>query len=235
LYSVEKEKIEILKELGLSQTNGSIFGLQNENSDTIDIISWINENRAVLERAGFAIEQEHGPTEYYLGQIQLLVTVKNGIDWFDVHAIMKLEGFEIPFIKLRKNIIERKREYILPNGKIVILPAEWFNQFAQIVNLADIHEESYRVRNIHVSLLADLDEYLHEAPPTPEWSEALALGKIPPIDLPSFFEGTINWRDFVGLISCIKIILGLCWQMIWGWVRRFKRSLIFNYWRPLIE
>jgi SNF2 family DNA or RNA helicase len=192
LYSVEKEKIEILKELGLSQTNGSIFGLQNENSDTIDIISWINENRAVLERAGFAIEQEHGPTEYYLGQIQLLVTVKNGIDWFDVHAIMKLEGFEIPFIKLRKNIIERKREYILPNGKIVILPAEWFNQFAQIVNLADIHEESYRVRNIHVSLLADLDEYLHEAPPTPEWSEALALGKIPPIDLPSFFEGELR-------------------------------------------
>ena len=177
LYSVEKEKIESLKELGLRQTNGSMFSLQNEDSAAVDVISWINENRAVLERSGFEIQQEQGATEYYLGPIQLLVTVKNGIDWFDVHAIMKLDGFEIPFIKLRKHIIERRREYILPNGKIVILPSEWFDQFAQIVNLADIHDESYRIRNIHVSLLSDLDEYLNEAPPTPEWSEALAHGK----------------------------------------------------------
>ena len=192
LYSVEKEKIESLKELGLKQTNGSIFSLQNEDSNAVDVISWINENRAVLERSGFEIQQEQCATEYYLGPIQLLVTVKNGIDWFDVHAIMKLDGFEIPFIKLRKHIIERRREYTLPNGKIVILPAEWFDQFAQIVNLADIHDESYRIRNIHVSLLSDLDEYLNEAPPTPEWSEALAHGKIPMIDLPSQFVGELR-------------------------------------------
>jgi SNF2 family DNA or RNA helicase len=192
LYSVEKEKIESLKELGLKQTNGSIFSLQDEDSSAVDVISWINENRAVLERSGFEIQQEQGATEYYLGPIQLLVTVKNGIDWFDVHAIMKLDGFEIPFIKLRKHIIERRREYILPNGKIVILPSEWFDQFAQIVNLADIHDESYRIRNIHVSLLSDLDEYLNEAPPTPEWSEALAHGKIPMIDLPSQFVGELR-------------------------------------------
>ena len=192
LYSVEKEKIESLKELGLKQTNGSIFTLQDEDSSAVDVISWINENRAVLERSGFEIQQEQGATEYYLGPIQLLVTVKNGIDWFDVHAIMKLDGFEIPFIKLRKHIIERRREYILPNGKIVILPSEWFDQFAQIVNLADIHDESYRIRNIHVSLLSDLDEYLNEAPPTPEWSEALAHGKMPMIDLPSSFVGELR-------------------------------------------
>ena len=192
LYSVEKEKIESLKELGLKQTNGSMFSLQDEGSSAVDVISWINENRAVLERSGFEIQQEQGVTEYYLGPIQLLVTVKNGIDWFDVHAIMKLDGFEIPFIKLRKHIIERRREYILPNGKIVILPAEWFDQFAQIVNLADIHDESYRIRNIHVSLLSDLDEYLNEAPPTPEWSEALTHGKMPMIDLPSEFVGELR-------------------------------------------
>ncbi len=192
LYSVEKEKIESLKELGLKQTNGSIFSLQDEDSSAVDVISWFNENRAVLERSGFEIQQEQGATEYYLGPIQLLVTVKNGIDWFDVHAIMKLDGFEIPFIKLRKHIIERRREYILPNGKIVILPSEWFDQFAQIVNLADIHDESYRIRNIHVSLLSDLDEYLNEAPPTPEWSEALAHGKMPMIDLPSSFVGELR-------------------------------------------
>ncbi len=192
LYSVEKEKIESLKELGLKQTNGSIFSLQDEDSSAVDVISWINENRAVLERSGFEIQQEQGAIEYYLGPIQLLVTVKNGIDWFDVHAIMKLDAFEIPFIKLRKHIIERRREYILPNGKIVILPSEWFDQFAQIVNLADIHDESYRVRNIHVSLLRDLDEYLNEAPPTPEWSEALAHGKIPMIELPTSFVGELR-------------------------------------------
>lgn len=192
LYSVEKQKIETLKELGLIQTNGSLFSLDSADLDAFDIVSWLNENRGALERAGFEIQQEDGSTQFYLGSIQLLVTVKNGIDWFDVHAIVKLEGFEIPFIKLRKNILEKRREYVLPNGKIVILPAEWFNQFAQIVNLADVHDESYRVRNIHVSLLADLDEYLNEAPPTPDWTEALHRGTIPTAEMPEDFKGELR-------------------------------------------
>ncbi|MBM3438878.1 MAG: DEAD/DEAH box helicase [Bacteroidetes bacterium] len=192
LYSVEKQKIETLKELGLVQTNGSLFSLDSADLDAFDIVSWVNENRGALERAGFEIQQEDGSTQFYLGSIQLLVTVKNGIDWFDVHAIVKLEGFEIPFIKLRKNILEKRREYVLPNGKIVILPAEWFNQFAQIVNLADVHDESYRVRNIHVSLLADLDEYLNEVPPTSDWTEALHRGTIPTAEMPEDFKGELR-------------------------------------------
>jgi SNF2 family DNA or RNA helicase len=192
LYSVEKQKIDSLKELGLLQTNGSLFTLQDLETESIDIVSWINENRGALERSGFEIQQEEGTTQYYLGGIQLLVTVKNGIDWFDVHALVKFDEFEIPFIKLRKHILDKKREYVLPNGKVVILPAEWFTQFAQIVNLADVHDEAYRVRNIHVSLLADLDVYLNEAPPTPDWTEALHRGIIPPVDLPTGFNGELR-------------------------------------------
>lgn len=192
LYSVEKQKIDSLKELGLSQTNGSLFTLQDLQTESINIVSWINENRSALERSGFEIQQEEGATQYYLGGIQLLVTVKNGIDWFDVHAVVKFDEFEIPFIKLRKHILDKKREYLLPNGKVVILPSEWFTQFAQIVNLADVHDEAYRVRNIHVSLLADLDEYLNEAPPTPDWTEALHRGTIPPVDLPTGFNGELR-------------------------------------------
>jgi SNF2 family DNA or RNA helicase len=192
LYSVEKQKIDSLKELGLLQTNGSLFTLQDLETESIDIVSWINENRGALERSGFEIQQEEGATQYYLGGIQLLVTVKNGIDWFDVHAVVKFDEFEIPFIKLRKHILDKKREYVLPNGKVVILPVEWFTQFAQIVNLADVHDEAYRVRNIHVSLLADLDEYLNEAPPAPDWTEALHRGTIPAVDLPTGFNGELR-------------------------------------------
>ena len=192
LYSVEKQKIETLKELGLLQTNGSLFTLESEQSDALNIVSWVNENRGALERAGFELQQEDGATQYYLGGIQLLVSVKNGIDWFDVHAIVKLDGFEIPFIKLRKHILEKRREYVLPNGKVVILPSEWFDQFAQIVNLADVHDESFRVRNIHVSLLADLDDYLQEAPPTPDWTEALHRGTVPTAELPEGFTGELR-------------------------------------------
>lgn len=192
LYSVEKQKIEELKELGLSQTNGSLFALENGVDQSLDLISWINENKGSLERSGFEIQQEEGTNQYYLGPIQLQVNVKNGIDWFDVHAIVKLDGFEIPFIKLRKHIIDKKREYVLPNGKIVVLPSAWFVQFAQIVNLADVHDESFRVRNIHVSLLSDLDEYLHESPPTPDWTEALNRGNVPAVNLPAEFKGELR-------------------------------------------
>jgi hypothetical protein len=121
LYSVEKQKIENLKELGLIQTNGSLFTLESSDIDSLDIVAWINDNRGALERAGFELQQEDGGTQFYLGSIQLSVTVKNGIDWFDVLAIVKLDGFEIPFIKLRKHILEKRREYILPNGSPSLL------------------------------------------------------------------------------------------------------------------
>lgn len=197
-YSVEKEQIGNLKELGLSQTSGSFFALDNVENSTVDIISWVNENRSALERLGFEIEQDGGAVQYYLGQIQLTVTVKNGIDWFDVYAIVKLEDFEIPFIKFRKHIIERRREYILPNGVVVILPIEWFEQFSQIVHLADVYDEAYRIRNIHVSLLSDLDEYLNEAISAVDWTEALIHGKIPEVELPEEFVGELRNYQFEG-------------------------------------
>lgn len=192
LYSVEKEKIASLKELGLMQSDGSLFTLQNDVSPSTHIIAWINENRELLERSGFEIQQEEGLTQYYLGSIQLLVTIKKGIDWFNVHAIVKFDGFEIPFIRLRKHILENRREYVLPDGKVVVLPDEWFSQFAQIVNLADVQGEAYRIRNIHVSLLSDLDEYLKEAPQLPDWTAAFSHSNIPKLPLPDGLVGELR-------------------------------------------
>ncbi len=192
-YGFEKAKVKFLNELGLKQSAGSLFS-NEEHTHSYDLVAWINENKEILERNGFEIAQENSQTKFYLGPINLQVVVNNGIDWFDVKAIVKLNGFEIPFIKLRKHIIDRRREYLLPNGEIVILPQEWFDRFQQIVNLSEIHDDSFRVRNIHVSLLADLDEYLENAPQIENWAQALESPNIPDYELPVGFKATM--RDY---------------------------------------
>ncbi len=192
-HAFEKEKLEYLNELGLIQHTGSLFALPDVDN-TPDFIAWLNENREALYRGGFTIQQESNATRYYLGNIQLVVNVQNGIDWFDVKAVVKLANFEIPFIKLRKNILEKKQEYLLPNGEIVILPKEWFNRFSPIVNLSEIHDEAYRVRNIHVSLLSYLDEYLENAPSIKELAQQLTNTVMPEYGIPEGFNA--EFRDY---------------------------------------
>ena len=192
-HAFEKERIEFLNELGLVQHTGSLFVLPDVDN-TPDFIAWINEHTDALERGGFKIQQEGSQSKYYLGNIQLSVSVQNGIDWFDVKAVVKLANFEIPFIKLRKNILDRKQEYLLPNGEIVILPKEWFSRFSQIVNLSEIHDDSYRVRNIHVSLLSYLDEYLENKPSIKEWTEQFTNTEMPDYSIPNGFNA--EFRDY---------------------------------------
>jgi SNF2 family DNA or RNA helicase len=202
-YQIENEKISILKELGLEVNEGSLFSVPMEDS-SYSLIQWINEHTEDLQRKGFKVEQDFTEVNYYLGKIELKIKVNQFEDWFDVMAVVKFGDFEIPFSRLKNNILQKKKEFVLPDGSIAILPDEWFARFSQIVNLADFDDKTLRLKNIHVGLLDNIQDLFEEELPKTKWNEVLSTD-LPDYELPSDFVAELreyqkegyNWIKFL--------------------------------------
>jgi hypothetical protein len=202
-YQIENEKISILKELGLEVNEGSLFSVPMEDT-AYSLIQWINEHTEDLQRKGFKVEQDFTEVNYYLGKIELKIKVNQFEDWFDVMAVVKFGEFEIPFSRLKNNILQKKKEFVLPDGSIAILPDEWFARFSQIVNLADFDDKTLRLKNIHVGLLDNIQDFFEEELPKTKWNEVLSTD-LPDYELPSDFVAELreyqkegyNWIKFL--------------------------------------
>lgn len=196
-YNLENEKLDLLRELGVENIEGSLFALPDAEQN-YELIEWLNRNAETLKRNGFIVEQETGDVQYFLGQVQLEVKVKQGADWFDVMAVVRFGTHEIPFIRLRKHILEKRREYLLPDGKVAILPDEWFTRFGKMAHLADVEGECYRIRNIHFSLLDDLSDYVDVDQAKQGWEDLLKDRTIPEYPLPSMLKADLRHYQVEG-------------------------------------
>ena len=202
--SLEADKIAFLRELGLENVEGSLFCLPGAEQN-YELITWLNSNCEILLRNGFQIDQEQAETRFYLGAVSLDVKLKKGADWFDVLAVVRFGAFEIPFIKLRKNILDKKREFVLPNGEVAILPDEWFTRFGKIAHLADVEGDCFRVRHIHFSLLEDLSEFVDVEIAKSGWENLMKDHAIPDYPLPDGVNADLrhyqkegyNWIRFL--------------------------------------
>lgn len=129
-------------------------------------VNWLNTYKEDLDRKDIRLEQNLGGNNFYTGNQVLDVSVKMEDDWFDLHAIVKFGAFEIPFLRLKRNILSGKREFILPNGEVAILPIEWFVKYREILPFSDNQGDNLRFSKHHFSLLEntvdDLDEKILE-------------------------------------------------------------------------
>lgn len=183
--SWEEHKLKVLSELGLEMSTGSLFSLQAELQQNIySLIQWLNLNSARLEQEGFVIDQTTTNEKYFLHPIHVEFTIQKGNDWFDLLALVQFGNFSIPFSYLRKNILERKREFVLPDGSIAILPESWFSKFNELAHFSEIEDEKLKLKNIHVGLLESIKEYLKPSAEQEDILNAFAQEKIEPIPAP---------------------------------------------------
>jgi len=144
-FNEEREKIDALLSLGLKQDYKKDFILLNAENGLIDYISWLNKNSQALLNAGIVSENSHA-NKYYTGKIEVKKGKLAKHDWFDMKIVICLEGFEIPFYKFRKNIILYQRDYELPDGKIVILPIEWFVNYRELLLFGQEVKNKIRIK-----------------------------------------------------------------------------------------
>ena len=144
----------------MKETNGyfTIQGtdlLETENAMHF-LINWVNNNKDKLERKGIQITQEKLDKTYFTGIQRLEMKTKKSGDWFDVFATVHFGEFSIPFVKLKKYILNDIREFELPNGEIAVLPEEWFARYKGLIPFGKIKGETFQFEKHHFTLLQNV-------------------------------------------------------------------------------
>jgi superfamily II DNA or RNA helicase len=118
-----------------------------------DLLEWINRNYGELSDCGLIPGVRTGGKAYYTGSFDLLMGSKLENDWFDIHALVKLGDMEMPFWKFRNHILENRREYELPDGRIFVLPREWLTRYHDLFEFATGENGKLRLHKQHFSIL----------------------------------------------------------------------------------
>ena len=147
---LENKMQKKLKEMGLQQ-KASTFSLPG--SETIyNLMEWLINQYPEIAKAGFELKQ-HPEKEYILSKATLKSGIKTGLDWFDLNVKVDAGSFSFPFVKLRQNILDGNREYVLPSGEIFLIPEEWMTEYSDLMTFAESDTKTLRVKKHHYMLL----------------------------------------------------------------------------------
>lgn len=122
-------------------------------SQVYNLIEWLNRNYDELMESGFSISQKSGEKSFHQGSYSLKIRSELHNDWFDIYAILKIGEFEIPFLNLRKHILEENREYILPDKSIFVIPSEWFARFREMFEFCKKKDDTIQLHKQHFIIL----------------------------------------------------------------------------------
>lgn len=154
----EAETDQFLKNLGLKMDHRGFYNLPLEESFTKDeemseLVNWLNLNQPLLEKKKIQIQQNFFDKKYFLQTIHIETRVQARGDWFDIQAVVHLGGYKIPFIRFRNHILHNSREYVLPNGEVMILPREWFSTYGDLMLFSKKGEELISISKLHYKLI----------------------------------------------------------------------------------
>ena len=156
----EKKQYNLLLSLGLKKTSSLFSNLEvavEEENPSYAAINWVNEHIEILLAAGFEIEQATGQKRFVFGANKIDLEVKEGNDWFDINAVVWFGKYQIPFLSLKQHILHKRREFLLPDGEVAIIPEKWFTQYGSLFSLAET-TSGIKLKKHHIGLINDLAE-----------------------------------------------------------------------------
>jgi len=120
---------------------------------------WLHEHAPALAELGFAVRGAASAREdYFIGPVRVEVGIAERGDWFDVRGTVWFGDFEVPFMRLRPYILQRRREYRLPNGQVAFIPEEWFTDYLELFAFAEETDgQPLALRRHHLALVAGLE------------------------------------------------------------------------------
>jgi superfamily II DNA or RNA helicase len=160
-HVTENHIISALLKMGLVNRSESWFIPLEANRQSgpelqYALINWLNFHCTELQQLGVVIKQEPSSGVYYLNKLDLQVQINESeTDWFDLKAVIRLDTLEIPFVRFRQHILEGRREFVLPDGRLIILPMEWFARFRNLISFSTAENDLLKLGKQHLSLLED--------------------------------------------------------------------------------
>ncbi|SKB68017.1 DEAD/DEAH box helicase [Daejeonella lutea] len=209
--SWEKNKLNILQELGLKSTGSlflSVFTTEQgsiEEDSPFSIINWLNEHHDELETKGFTFEQTDGGKRFVIGKSKIDLEIRENNDWFDIHAVVHFGPYQIPFIDLKNHILNKIREFKLPSGEIAVIPEHWFAQYSNLLQFTE-GSKNLKLKKHHVGLVNDFaNSELASVSMDRKLQKLTEFEEIEDSDIPKFFNGVLrpyqkagyNWFHFL--------------------------------------
>ncbi len=150
----EDRVLKILLTNGLKLAHDNVFIL-NKDQDKYNLVNWLNANTKMLMEHGFHLEQDIADMKFFTGFMEITVRFEEKNDWFDVYAMANFgDEFEISIISLRKHLLNGIREFKLPDGRIAILPEEWFGKYTDLVSFGEDYRDRLRLNKKHYFLVS---------------------------------------------------------------------------------
>ncbi|HOB77377.1 MAG TPA: DEAD/DEAH box helicase [Bacteroidales bacterium] len=195
--------------IDLNEENNEI----NENETLYDYINFINLNSELFANKNIELDTKTFKEKYFLGKVELKQHIKkSGIDWFDLQIEVCFDDYCIPFYVLRNNILENRRDFVLPDGRVALLPREWFAQYKELAILSQKGKNNVKVTKTQLKLFKEIN--------TPQSQidadvKQLKLDQLPDVKIPPSVRKTlrpyqqkgVNWfefldqHDFGGILS----------------------------------
>lgn len=218
----EQKKANEILSLGLilETPNHFLLPKHSDEEDEFSLHDWLNDHFDVLAEKNFMIDQSHGEKRYVFGKSSINLTFKENNDWFDIHAIVRFGEYEIPFIDLKGHILNRKREFQLPNGEIAVIPESWFNTYGNLFAFAE-GSKNLKLKKHHVGLIQDYaNSELAEVTMDRKLQRLEHFEEIADTPTPVHFKGELrpyqkagfNWFNFLSsynLGGCLADDMGL--------------------------
>lgn len=146
--TVEEQTVQLLTNAGLQQLNATHFQLSAKAPEKT-IVEWINNHREMLQQS-FHLTSNVGNALYCLDEIRIEQSCDDEVDWFELHITVVIGNLRIPFSRFRKHILEEKREYLLPDGRMILLPEEWFSKYANLLEMGVQTEKGIRLKHAFI-------------------------------------------------------------------------------------
>ena len=201
--SWEKSRLEYVEALGLRVVSSLFQNLEvsvaDEDADrSFTVFEWMNQHHDLLVTEGFELEQPEGQKRYLFGNSKIDLQVKEGNDWFDIHAVVHFGPYEIPFLELRNHILNHKKEFLLPSGEIAVIPEKWFSQYGNLLVFAE-HDKGLKLHKHHIGLINDLAEGELAGISINRKLQRLAdFEEVEEIAMPQHFTGTLRHYQLAG-------------------------------------
>jgi superfamily II DNA or RNA helicase len=143
----ERKILDMLSGLGLSEDRSGFLKASGS------ALEWISENRSLLELHGISLSSSNG-TAIDISPAAISLKMSGSKDWFDLHATVLFGEIEIPFSDIKKYIISGQESFLLPNGKLGVIPRAWFANYAPIARLGAENGDSLRISGFLASAFA---------------------------------------------------------------------------------
>jgi SNF2 family DNA or RNA helicase len=195
----EERLVKLLKDASLTLIGDSHFKLRSDAPEK-DLADWIMAHRRMLIKE-FHLFSSANNVSYCLDDICMEQELTEEHDWFELHIIVIVGEFRIPFICFRKHILEGQREYLLSDGRVLILPEEWFSKYTDLLEHCEADkadEENIRIKRSFVGLMesalsGDLKEKIRY-----QTKECLKPSKKLKVKLRQYQEEGFNWMAHLG-------------------------------------